>query len=44
MTAYKIEELRFDEPDVARLAAMDARFRNWPVVYILHNDAETVRR
>lgn len=40
MTAYRIEELGFTETEVARLAATDARFRNWPVVYILHNKCE----
>ena len=40
MTSYRIEELRFTQAEIERLAASDVRLKNWPVVYILHNTSE----
>ncbi|WP_445256429.1 DNA/RNA helicase domain-containing protein [Nocardioides aurantiacus] len=40
MTSFEIEELSFSLSEVERLASRDARLKNWPVVYMLHNTGE----
>lgn len=40
MTSFRIEEVAFERSQVNAWAALDARFRNWPVVYALGSHDE----
>ena len=39
MAEFSIERHRFTGTEVERLARVDKRYTNWPVVYILNDDA-----
>lgn len=40
MTSFKLEPLPFNRNEVGMRGAIDPRYRNWPVVYVMNNHKE----
>lgn len=40
MTSFKLEPLPFNRNEVGMRGALDPRYRNWPVVYVMNNHKE----